>query len=405
MADIRSIDAFGDNPMVTWDDGDRIPLIRSGSMWVPQRAHSPESTNPPAPDPNSGGGSVGVTITSAMIKAGCDAGDDGGYPNPTFHDQGGYQGVADIFNDAIKKTHPVATKKQAACLVGESCQETGGYWYWVEAGGPFRYDPYRGRGYIQLTWSDNYASFGKWCQKYGFVSDASTFVNNPDSVATKKFVALQAIWEFDQTYSGKSLWQIADSSSSPWSRVSRAINTGNPDASFQAYAESLRARIIDAILAVTPDPAPVNGGGSVTPVDDYPYKTAAIGAVDPWNFYYRECVSFVCWRIRQRSKYSDFTNGWRTHWGNAYEWAGAADDAGIPRSGTPAVGDAAVRTSNPPGHVAWVYKVGSGGDFWVEEYNHDWSNGYGHVYDTRKCNVSTSGSDSFQTFIHFGLKG
>lgn len=398
MADISHITAFGDNPVLRFADGFQTILVRRGSLWVPQRQH-------PADAPSGGGndtpaaGSGGVVVTAAMIKAGCDA---GGYPNPTSHNQGGYQGVADIFNAAIAKSHSPTTKKQAACMVGEAIQETGGMYYFEEAGGPFPYDPYRGRGYTQLTWRDNYASFGRWCAGYKIVSDSSTFVNNPNSVENVNYVALTSIWEFDQKYSGKTLWQIADSSSSPWTRVSRAINTGNPDASFPAYAEALRGRIIDAVLKVTPDPTAA--GGSAGPVkNDYPYPNGTIGTPDPWNFYYRECTSFACWRVRSRTKAGSFTNSYLTHWGNGGEWLSAARSAGVTTASTPRPGDIACRTSNPPGHVAWVSSV-SGNSFTVEEYNHDWSNGFGHVYGTRKCSVGGSGSNSFQGYIRFGLK-
>lgn len=398
MADISNISAWGDNPVVTWDDGVKIPLVRRGSMWIPTRKH-PDSTDNGGGDSGGGASGSGVVVTAAMIKAGCDA---GGYSSPTSHGQGGYQGVADIFNSAISASHSPTTKKQAACMVGEAIQETGGMYYWEEAGGPFSYDPYRGRGYTQLTWRDNYASFGKWCVSYKIITNSSQFVDSPDDVETTKFVALTSIWEFDQKYSGKTLWQIADSSSSPWSRVSRAINTGNPDASFPANAESLRAKIIDAVLAVTPDPTAA--GGSAGPIkDDYPYPNATIGAVDPWSFYYRECTSFACWRVRSRTKVSSFTNSYLTHWGNGGEWLSAARSANITTSSTPKPGDIACRTSNPPGHVAWVSSV-SGNNFTVEEYNHNWSNGFGHVYGTRNCSLGGSGSNSFQGFIRFGLK-
>lgn len=403
MADIKNVEGWGDNPIVNWDDGARIPLYRSGSLWVPSERHHEKGSSSGGDSGDSGGsGNGGVTITAAMIKAGCDA---GGYDNPTYHNQGGYAGVAKLYNDAIAKVHhgPM-TKKQAACLVGEDIQETGGMYYWEEAGGPFRYDPYRGRGYTQLTWQDNYADFGRWCKKYGAVSDSGYFVAHPTAVATLEYVALTSIWEFDGKYSGKTLWQIADASSSPWHRVSRAINTGNPDASFPANGEALRAKVIDAVLKVTPDPTPASGGGGAqNPRDDYPYKSDSWQSVDPWGFYKRECVSFCCWRVRQRSKYSSFSNSWQTHWGNGGEWIGAAHRAGVGVFSSPKVGDVACRTSGSAGHVAWVYSV-SGSKFAVEEYNHNWSNGFGHVYDTRNCTPGTSGSNGFAGFIRFGLK-
>lgn len=214
-------------------------------------------------------------VTAAMIKAACNAGD---YPNPAFHGQGGYQGVADLFNAAMAKTHYAHSMKQLAGMVGQSTQETGGFWFLTEAGGPFRYDPYRGRGYTQLTWKDNYSSFGRWCKNYGIVTDSAKFVNSPSAVSDLAYAPYVAVWEFDQTYSGKSLWSIADASDSSWIHVSRAINTGNPNASFHAYAESLRAKCCNAVLSCTPSIVD-NGDLTMAQIDDIMSKLARIEAI------------------------------------------------------------------------------------------------------------------------------
>ena len=33
--------------------------------------------------------------------------------------------------------------------------------------------------------------------------------------------------------------------------------------------------------------------------DDYPYPNESYNNVDPWQFYYRECTSFVSWRMNR----------------------------------------------------------------------------------------------------------
>lgn len=213
---------------------------------------------------------IDYLVTADMIRAACAAGD---YPEPNFHGQGGYQGVANIFNAAMARTHYAHSIRQIAAMVGESTQETGGFWFLTEAGGPFRYDPYRGRGYTQLTWKDNYASFGRWCARYGIVNDSSVFVNNPSTVASLTYAALEAVWEFDQTYNGVSLWTIADTSDGTWQHVSRAINTGNPYANFRAYGEDIRAACCQAVMTCAPH---TTGEMTMAQIDDVNNKLAAI---------------------------------------------------------------------------------------------------------------------------------
>ena len=52
--------------------------------------------------------------------------------------------------------------------------------------------------------------------------------------------------------------------------------------------------------------------------NDYPYS--CIDCVDPWNFYTRECTSFVAWRMNHQYGVA-FTNTMRGgRWGNALNW-------------------------------------------------------------------------------------
>ena len=66
--------------------------------------------------------------------------------------------------------------------------------------------------------------------------------------------------------------------------------------------------------------------------DTYPdeYKNAVKDAlVDKWNFYNRECTSFVAWCLNSRNGIP-FTNqyGGVTRWGNAKEWGEVAKKLG-----------------------------------------------------------------------------
>lgn len=129
-------------------------------------------------------------------------------------------------------------------------------------------------------------------------------------------------------------------------------------------------------------------GGAVG--DDYPYKMADPNAIDPWNFYYRQCTSFAAWRIRTRTRAATFTNQYAgvQKWGHATTWDDAArtasaQAAGVSLQSQPAVGRLAQWEAGynggaaTYGHVAYVAEVYSDGSILVEEYNYGVSLGYG----------------------------
>jgi surface antigen len=127
-------------------------------------------------------------------------------------------------------------------------------------------------------------------------------------------------------------------------------------------------------------------------VDDYPANLRNApqdSVVDPWQFYNRECTSFVAWRLNSENDvaFNDFFQG--VHWGNASNWKQAATSLKIP------VDDNAVRgavawwaagsAGSSRGHVAWV-ETASDGAITIEEYNYLHE---GH-YDTRTISESSS---------------
>ncbi|MBM6400669.1 CHAP domain-containing protein [Phycicoccus sonneratiae] len=117
--------------------------------------------------------------------------------------------------------------------------------------------------------------------------------------------------------------------------------------------------------------------GAADPVDDYPYKNSTIDVPGRWNFFTRECTSFVAWRLNRRNGIA-FNNNWRgVHWGDASNWIHAAGLARLTVNRTPRVG--AVGVPDGHGHVAWVNRIRSNGDVSYEEYN--WSPP--HVYNHR----------------------
>ena len=118
--------------------------------------------------------------------------------------------------------------------------------------------------------------------------------------------------------------------------------------------------------------------------NDYPYYNANENGVDPWNFYYRQCTSFVAWRLNHNNGVA-FTNQYKgaSRWGNATTWGTVAKNLGISVDNNPAVGSVAWWSSGM-GHVAWVSAV-NGDNVTIEEYNWSVSLGYG----TRVINKSS----------------
>ena len=164
-------------------------------------------------------------------------------------------------------------------------------------------------------------------------------------------------------------------------------------------------------------PAPCSneagGPGTVLPGDVaagdtylsfWPSRGGAPGAdtgVDPWSFYWRECVSYTAWMVRTTTGHSAFVNnytlnGRTAHFGNAQEWPAAARVVGIPVDTTPAVGSIAVRMTGTWGHVAYVTKVHPNGNIDVSASHY----ASPHVYGVR-TDVDWRASGAFDQFIHF----
>ena len=77
--------------------------------------------------------------------------------------------------------------------------------------------------------------------------------------------------------------------------------------------------------------------------------------LDEWNFYNRECTSFVAWCLNSRNGIP-FTNQYAgaARWGNAGDWGHVARSLGFAVDGSPAVGAVAWWSG---GHVGWVSAV------------------------------------------------
>jgi len=137
-------------------------------------------------------------------------------------------------------------------------------------------------------------------------------------------------------------------------------------------------------------------------VDDYPSRlknAAQDSLVDPWNFYNRECTSFVAWRLNHDAGIA-FHNWYKGHhWGDAAIWKRAAIDSGVRVDGTPRAGAVAWwakgSAGSSSGHVAWVVSVNSS-SITIEEYNY-LRRGF---YDQRT--ISRTSAYWPTSFIHVG---
>lgn len=116
------------------------------------------------------------------------------------------------------------------------------------------------------------------------------------------------------------------------------------------------------------------------------------GKVDKWNFYTRECTSFVAWCLNSRNGIP-FTNQYMgvSRWGNACYWGTVAKILGITVNKTPAIGAVAWWQSGF-GHVAWVKDI-QGNKIVIDEYNSPALSG---MYSQR-----TIASTSPTGYIHF----
>lgn len=137
--------------------------------------------------------------------------------------------------------------------------------------------------------------------------------------------------------------------------------------------------------------------------NDYPFQNAnhcpsaspsakcSANTIDPYGFFFRECTSFIAWRINRDvrtpdPRHSSFLNGPNkklgrnnckssNHWGNASNWACYAEFLGYAVDSNPKVGAIAQWTDScggkcSTGHVAYVEAVNSDASIDVSEYNY-----------------------------------
>lgn len=130
------------------------------------------------------------------------------------------------------------------------------------------------------------------------------------------------------------------------------------------YAEAIRQRNLAAYLA----------SGAREMGDDYPFPDQLTiqqgGGLSPFNYYYRECVDFVAWRMNRDAGVTSAP--WKWVWsnlaqGSAYTWKSEWLRHGWATGPTPVVG--AVAWFPGANHVAYVSGILPDGSVAIEEYN------------------------------------
>lgn len=136
-----------------------------------------------------------------------------------------------------------------------------------------------------------------------------------------------------------------------------------------------------------------SGGSGGYPWSGVPYPCWNASCVDPWGVYYRECVSYVAWKLSSQG-YGVKHFGGR---GNAGDWPSTTRGYTSQTTGVPHAGDAAVIPYSgnfPYGHVMYVESVNGDGSISISEYNFA---GPG-IYSKR---VIPAGQYNYYVFITF----
>lgn len=182
--------------------------------------------------------------------------------------------------------------------------------------------------------------------------------------------------------------------------------TNNSEAKYQQRIRDSKAEIDDLKRAQEElrrlRQQGAGGGTYVTVGGSGGYPWAGVGypcwndatCADPWALYYRECVSYVAWKLSSQGYGVKGFGGA----GHAYQWpsttASYTSQSSTPKRGDAAVFPAYVNGAAWTGHVMYVEEVYGDGSILVSEYNWD-GNG---TYSERKL---SRGEYSGSTFITF----
>ncbi|HEX6452703.1 MAG TPA: CHAP domain-containing protein [Trebonia sp.] len=110
------------------------------------------------------------------------------------------------------------------------------------------------------------------------------------------------------------------------------------------------------------------------------WRSRSFGASDPWGYEYRNCTSYVAWRLTR----AGVPTALFTDLGDASHWiANVRGEPGVAVNDTPSPGAVAAWDWQGVGHVAWVVSV-RGSTVTVADYNHAGTGAYDeHVIGSR----------------------
>jgi surface antigen len=154
------------------------------------------------------------------------------------------------------------------------------------------------------------------------------------------------------------------------------VNRNEVSATTVAQLKAAQVAKTERATAVALTTASSPSIGPRAPGDDYPWRTAG-NTLSPLNYYYRQCVDFVAWRLNRDAGVTHAP--WKWTWqtltpggGDASEWKAAWERHGWQTSATPVVGSVAWFVGN---HVAYVNSI-KGSNVVIEEYNGESSRAY-----------------------------
>ncbi|MEU6753786.1 CHAP domain-containing protein [Spirillospora sp. NPDC046719] len=235
---------------------------------------------------------------------------------------------------------------------------------------------------------DGVCDSGEFCYYYnsdeaGSISDFTTSIGDYGTTQP-------SCYDFKGPGNGQGVC-VKNNAASAWNRTSHTVRVyynSNYGGSYQDFAAGAKGNL-NATLKNNNASHQIFDGSGQTPRNDYDGNAR--------GFAQNNCTAFAAWRIASRLGVPNFSNSWKTTWGNAGTWDDAARRVGVTVNTTPSVGAIAVNDVHKVGHVAYVNRVYSDGSFDVEEYN--WNNPL--AYGTRS-HVHVSGAQAdFQWMLHF----
>lgn len=166
----------------------------------------------------------------------------------------------------------------------------------------------------------------------------------------------------------------------PEALVRDGFRATTPDQLAQMNEDALRAA----------NNAAYNASGARAMGDDYPWPYELYegqgGGLSPLNYYFRECVDFVAWRLNRDQGYYAAPYKWvwsnlTPFGGNGGQWSYNWEALGRTVSTVPVAGAVAYTGGN---HVAYVKAVNADGTVLIEEYNY-----IPHMYSQRTIAASS----------------